>query len=457
MVQRSPAFPNVFPSPRLHFLTKGFWLTNQNKQFISTRKFLDGLSQIVNATAVFTPREDLLTILIGELCLQSHSGTDALRVSPLFHDWSSTRPSDSLFGALLIDENYDFSGLSSFFCSINEDVKIWLNRFVKALEAKTPTRFVCLVPSQLFAFPMLEIAKFASGAPLFKTQDSCLAHAGNSMSLVLIANKESLAIDPINWESFSNKLRTLSEDWNTECLSIPPLTDMLFRERRTLQHPPRALSKNKWSFALSSPSLLSFFDSHCRAQPRSSSFGIPESDAFFIDQINRHPRLLAILGILPNHLRLLLKRTDHVDSETVLTELSRSLFFAGFRIWRKRQVLIKRFWSEISPHDIARRTNGKSDKKFISYCKNPLHFMPKFTDLSKQRPTRCFCSIVQNEKVNDIVFRDIRSFFTKFPSLHVPKNENLSSSKYPTLNLNLFTTRTDDIRNNHNRGRKKKK
>jgi hypothetical protein len=141
------AFPNVFPSPRLHFLTKGFWLTNQNKQFISTRKFLDGLSQIVNATAVFTPREDLLTILIGELCLQSHSGTDALRVSPLFHDWSSTRPSDSLFGALLIDENYDFSGLSSFFCSTNDDVKIWLERFVKALEAKTPTRFVCLVPS----------------------------------------------------------------------------------------------------------------------------------------------------------------------------------------------------------------------------------------------------------------------------------------------------------------------
>ena len=210
-------------------------------------------------------------------------------------------------------------------------------------------------------------------------------------------------------------------------------------------------------FALSSPSLFSFFDSHCRAQPRSSSFGIPDSDASFIDQINRHSRFLAILGILPNHLRLLLKRTGSMDCETVLTDLSRSLFFAGFRIWRKRQLLVKRFWSEISPHDLARRKNCKSDKKCISYCKNPLHFMPKFTDLSKQRPTRCFCSIVQDEKVNDIVFRDIRSFFTKLPSLHLPKNENLSSTTYPTLNLNLFTTRTDAIRNNHNRGRKKRK
>ena len=81
--------------------------------------------------------------------------------------------------------------------------------------------------------------------------------------------------------------------------------------------------------------------------------------------------------------------------------------------------------------------------------------MPKFTNLSKQRPTRCFCSIVQDESVHNIVFRDIRSFFTKLPSLRMPKND-ISCDKYATVKLNLFTTRTDDIRNNHNRGRKKK-
>ena len=255
------------------------------------------------------------------------------------------------------------------------------------------------------------------------TQESCPARTVDSMSVVLIANKESLAIDPINWDSFSSKICGLSEDWNSESLLIPTLTDMLFRERRTLHHRPRALSKNKCSLALSSTSLFSFFDSHSYTQPKSAALGIPESDAVFIDKINRHPRFLSILGILPNHLRFLLKGSGDMDCETVLSDLSRSLFFAGFRIWKKRQLLTKRFWSVISPQDVTcgSRKNRKFNRSSTSSCKNPLHFMPKFTNLSKQRPTRCFCSIVQDESVHNIVFRDIRSFFTKLPVFGCPK------------------------------------
>src|SRR6185436_20352364 len=142
------------------------------------------------------------------------------------------------FGALLLTEDYDFSGLNSFFYSTSDDVKNWLDCFAKSLATTTPTRFICLVPSQPFPFPMLEITKFAPGCPLFMTQKSCPARTVDSMSLVLIANKESLAIDPINWDSFSSKICGLSEDWNSESLLIPTLTDMLFRERRTLHHRP---------------------------------------------------------------------------------------------------------------------------------------------------------------------------------------------------------------------------
>ena len=64
-----------------------------------------------------------------------------------------------------------------------------------------------------------------------------------SMSLVLIANKESLAIDPINWDSFSAKMHALSEKWNTESISLPAVTDTLFRERQTLHHPAHSVEK----------------------------------------------------------------------------------------------------------------------------------------------------------------------------------------------------------------------
>ena len=34
------------------------------------------------------------------------------------------------------------------------------------------------------------------------------------------------------------------------------------------------------------------------------------------------------------------------DCEPALTELSRTLFCAGFRIWKKRKLLIDRYWQE---------------------------------------------------------------------------------------------------------------
>ena len=143
----------------------------------------------------YSPIDDLLVILIREFCLQSHTATEALRVSPLFQNWSSPRLEDSLFGAEFISDSYNFCGLNSFFYSSKQDTKRWLDVFEKATKSKRPTRFVCLVPTQHFSFPLLEIAKFALGCPLFQKGDSRPTIAGREMSLVLIANKESLLVD----------------------------------------------------------------------------------------------------------------------------------------------------------------------------------------------------------------------------------------------------------------------
>jgi len=67
------------------------------------------------------------------------------------------------------------------------------------------------------------------------------------MSIVLAANKESLLIDPINWERLYGRL----VEWSTDHITIPKITDDLFRERETCII-PRALSQNnrKMSFYL---------------------------------------------------------------------------------------------------------------------------------------------------------------------------------------------------------------
>jgi len=59
------------------------------------------------------------------------------------------------------------------------------------------------------------------------------------MSIILAANKESLQTDPINWDKLAGGL----SEWSDH-IQISQATDNLFRERITLHHAPRALSKH---------------------------------------------------------------------------------------------------------------------------------------------------------------------------------------------------------------------
>ena len=80
------------------------------------------------------------------------------------------------------------------------------------------------------------------------------------MSIVFGANKQSMATDPINWESFIHKIQDWSQNWPLGLLNLNADTNALFRERTHLPHSPRTLSKHPYTLALNAISTLHFCD-----------------------------------------------------------------------------------------------------------------------------------------------------------------------------------------------------
>ena len=128
--------------------------------------------------------------------------------------------------------------------------------------------------------------------------------------------------------------------------------------------------------------------------------GIPFEIAKKINSVNNHSAILSLLGILPNKLRQLLKESNHTEYDRAFEDISKTLFWQGYSLWNKRKHLSSYFWKNIAPEEWKphqkehKNAKKRSDAKIASLCTNPFHFLRKYTDLSKQRPTRCFCSRV---------------------------------------------------------------
>ena len=175
--------------------------------------------------------------------------------------------------------------------------------------------------------------------------------------------------------------------------------------------------------------------------------------------MNRHPTFLGVLGILPNQLRSLLKEPGREDREEILLDLSRTLFFAGFRVWKKRQKLAKHYWNNVKQRQLKDKTKRKKPKKkhleekiVESKCQNPFHYLRRHENLSSQRPTKCPC---RNAVITEVYRnQDITKFVSEIPfsalRTNVHRKENKSS-----LQENLYFTRTDIIRKEHDRGKKR--
>ena len=101
-------------------------------------------------------------------------------------------------------------------------------------------------------------------------------------------------------------------------------------------------------------------------------------------------------------------------------------------IWKTRKRLISTFWNNIAPDSwkphqkVIKNVKKLHEIKIAEQCLNPFHFLIKNKDLSKQKPTICRCSYVQ-ESGQLFNFRDISSFFiSNKPSTHCQQQNVIS-------------------------------
>ena len=437
------------PQARIERIIKDYCVTNHNKPFLSTRQFLKSLHAVLKDQKLnpSSPDESLVKILIQECSLSVHLFTDVLNYSSLVTEWHTNVHVNVNFGGKILASDSDFLGKSGFVYCDRDDLKSsvdLLNRLSKIVQGKFYTRFVCLVPSAVVNGNGITLAQFGRESPILRgTQDQNILACQTEMSVVLITNKASMLVDPINWGSLRSRLSSLSQSWTSGRMFIPDATDARFRERTLAQHAPRVGFPpiEKLEF-LRQPQMYSFFDGWVPIDPhKAQASGIPVQTAKLIDKANSHPCFLSILGILPNQLRKLLKNVSH-DVNKDIENLSCSLFFAGYKIWRKRQTLIRKYWKESAPENRPIRKSSISRKIRIdsqSNCQNIFHYMPRHSNYSGQRPTRCLCTHVPHKEKS---FRDsdITAFIKRFCILE-------PSISYPVH----WTTRTDIIRHEQDR------
>jgi len=400
--------------------------------------------------------------------LQIEGTTSALFRCPLFHRWCSLDEEDSIFGSMGSPTTQDLSGYNTFLIHDNwtqkekkrdlfDQTKLWVN-------TKKPTRIVMVtqtdkvIPHLQSHDPRIyEIARIPIGFPFNNNaphqETSLLTQKTESISIILIVNKESMLLDPLDWPSLKKDLIHWASTARID-LSIPDWTDKLFLERGFATHKARV-------FPCTIPSqegcIYRLFDPSTTPRNEETHLiacGIPAQFARLIDRSNRHERGLSLLGVLPKNFRAILY-TSIEKPEEACKDISKTLFWSGYRIWKQRKFLNARFWKEIAPDEWKIKGKEKKstrkrkhNKGFNSEnCHNALHFFPKMFDFTKQRPNRCKCSEYHRPPKRTTT-RDIRSFTKKFPTILK------SNSKIPYTFR--FLTQTDRTREHQDRLKRRK-
>ena len=278
-------------------------------------------------------------------------------------------------------------------------------------------------------------------------------------SIVLMINKESMLIDPIDWSTLKNNLRVWADSIHID-LSIPDWTDKLFLERAFPQHKPRVapITQNDTNCCV-----YRFFDPLAPMRNEEKHMiecGVPADLARLLDRANRHDRKLSMLGILPNQLRTILQASTDKPEEGWY-DISKTLFWSGYEIWKKRRRLVKAYWNNIAPNEWKKnkkekdKTLSRKKKKRSnpSQCVDPFHFFPKSNDFTKQRPTKCKCS-EYHRPAKRLLSQDIRSFSNRFPTISqeqkIPDFHSTSKIMHKEqMNPHRSRTKTDRIRDQH--------
>ena len=485
-------------SDRLTILAHDFWKASCKKEIISSRCFIASVRKVLaradckcernnhstcNIRQCYSVPLSLLQLLVHRLCLHAEARTNSLHHSTLFDHWYSEEESDLAFGAEGSMMEKSLAGRNSMlqYCPEREDKEEFsriYSRIIDQISSKSPTRCTWIVPtSHITEVPtphrraLLEIARFPQELPLIppgsyrnQQRGDSLWRAPQAISIVIALNKESMLRDPIDWPVLKEELRSWS---NEHCsgMVIPELTDQLFRERTCGTHSPRVRSVPLPSVS----SMFQFFDAWSPSRNDTQylkSRGLNQGEAALVQKINRHNKFLSVLGILPNQLRKLMKDScDNTDE--VILDLKKTLFFAGYGIWKRRKVLMNDFWRNIAPEEWKKNSKkAKKKKANASLCNNPFHFLKKHSNLSRQKPTRCGCSMPEIAVPLSVKSRDIRTFLTRFLPIQSPdvgfsnvsrmSRERFSVESSEVSNSHDYRTRTDRVRSEHDRGKKRR-
>ena len=233
---------------------------------------------------------------------------------------------------------------------------------------------------------LLPICNFKAGSPALSNQPLMY-----NLSVLLLLNKDSMLTDPISWAAFTSKLREWSEASGSDCTLVMN-TDLRFRERCTPHHQARRMPV---VYSELPSTIYPFFTPS--AIGKNTFLSIPSNSLKLLLKLEHHPPLPLLIGILPNQLRTLLKKHDMKDREQALDDLSISIFWCGYRLWKKRKRLISLFYKNSAPDEWKcniKESKSRKKRKKLKTCRNPFHYLERFCNLSEQFRTPCACSDV---------------------------------------------------------------
>ena len=445
-------------------LARDFWRTNSHKSTMPTSSFTEHLHKTLTASRpraeqVSSIPEDLVNILINSFSLTTELKTTAFIHTQQLFDWCSDTKEDIMFGSLGNSEDFSLEGRNSLFVrrSSSEDELKYFTVIKDSLTSTSPTRCLLIGPTSAFSSisnrqEVLELVRVSSNFPfLISTgfQEIRTAISNFSVSLVLALNRESCLIDPIDWNAFKKEF----SNWATKHhlnFVIVEHSDLRFRERALPIHDPRSrqLTKSKPTNVYSLFSSTSTKSEHLEEM---LSKGVPHHLIQLISKINKHQPLLSSLGILPNQLRVILKDiTPYFDD--AFEDISSTLLWYGYQIWKTRKKLMSKFWKEIAPEDWKPFSNKRVKiPHHQADCTNPSHFLKRYCKLSSQRPTPCGCCDIPWQP-KTLASHDIRTYFRESKQFSV-SSLGISSADRDFKNQDSYNTREDLIRGEHDRGK----
>ena len=364
----------------------------------------------------------LLEILQRHLHLEVEGMSDSLHHSNLFSTWISGYKSDKSFGALFDIFTQSLSGKNSYInppfnnLSTNENaISRIIRKIANDIKTDEPTRTILLIPifegmdghryeTQARKAKFLEIASFPAESFCFVAPEAFSigdeytpGPFKGEVGLYLAANKSSLKIDPIDWDTLTEDIKTWSQTKCRKSVRICKSTLEKFNERIQLQYHPRVPSYPCHTQYCNSSPTYHYYDFSMKPSnefEHLKKYIRDENHLRLLNRMNQHDRFAAVVGILPNQLIRMITEVKPDDKDAILKDLRLTSFWQGYRVWRQRVNLYREYWRDKVP------TCLKGKPEVLDKCVNPFHYLTLVNPTKAPSLGTCNCSAQIKVKKN---------------------------------------------------------